>query len=46
MITVDIANSICMQIENYLEKHTKKRPGTYIDMTKAKTLNALLPSIK
>lgn len=46
MITADIANSICMQIESYLEKHTVKKPGTYVDMTKAKALNALLSSAK
>lgn len=46
MITADIANSICMQIENYLEKHTEKKPGTYVDMAKARALNGLLPSAK
>lgn len=46
MITADIANSICMQIESYLEKHAEKKPGTYIDMAKAKALNSLLPSAK
>lgn len=46
MITADIANSICMQIKSYLEKHITKKSGTYVDMAKAKALNALLPTVK
>lgn len=46
MITANIANSICMHIESYLEKHTEKKPGTYVDMAKAKALNGLLSSAK